>query len=88
MNTMEAPSGKPVKVLAVFEAGKPPRPCKYKITDRSGNEETIYIHKILWVDTRASLFVSYMCETYYGSTMRRYELRYWKQDFKWELYVK
>ena len=77
---MEVPRGIPVKVLAVFEEGKPPMPCKYKIADRSGNIETVSIHKILWVDTRATLFVAYRCETYYESTMRRYELRYWKVE--------
>ena len=85
---MEAPRGIPVKVLAVFEEGKPPMPCKYKIADRSGNVETVPIHKILWVDTREILFVTYRCETYYESTMRRYELRYWKQDFKRKLFAK
>ncbi len=85
---MESPRGIPVKVLAVFEEGKPSMPCKYKITDRRGNIETVPIHKILWVDARAILFVAYRCETYYESTMRRYELRYWKQDFKWELFAK
>ena len=37
---------KPTKVLAVFEEGKPPVPCKYKIKDRYGQEETVVIHKI------------------------------------------
>ena len=84
---MKALRGTPVKVLAVFEVGKPPTPCRYKIIDRSGNEESIPVHKILWVDTRATLFVAYRCETYYESTMRRYELRYWKENFKWELFA-
>ena len=79
--------GTPVIVLAVFEVGKPPMPCKYKFTDRCGAEETIPIHKILWVDDRAVLFVAYRCETYYESTTRRYELRYWKENFKWELFA-
>ena len=85
---MEAPRGKTVKVLAVFEEGKPPMPCRYKITDISGNVETIPIHRIISVDAGAIFFVSYDCETYYDSLVRRYSLRYWKQDFKWELFAK
>ena len=48
---------KPTKVLAVFEEGKPPVPCKYKIKDRYGQEETVVIHKITSVDANPILFV-------------------------------
>lgn len=63
----------PIKVLAVFEKGTPPVPCKYKIT---------------WVDRRATSFVDYHCESYYDSIVRRYKLRYWKDSFRWELIAK
>ena len=79
---------RPTKVLAVFEEGKPPVPCKYKIKDRYGQEETVAIHKITSMDANAVLFASYECETYYGDVVQRYELRYWKQEFCWELFAK
>ena len=79
---------KPTKVLAVFEEGRPPMPCRYKIKDERNEEQTVVIHKITSVDARAILFASYECETYYGDIVKRYELRYWKQEFRWELFVK
>lgn len=79
---------KPTKVLAVFEEGKTPVPCKYKIKDRYGQEETVVIHKITSIDANPILFASYECETYYGDFVRRYELRYWKQELRWELFAK
>ena len=79
---------RPMKVLAVFENGKPPMPCKYKIKDENGIEETVSIHKITSVDSTALSFVAYECETYYENAVKRYDLIYWKQELKWELFVK
>ena len=76
----------PVKVLAVFENGKPPMPCKYKIKDRFGEVETVPIHRILSMDMALS-FVSYECETYYESRTRKYKLTFWRETFRWELVV-
>ncbi|MDD6043442.1 MAG: hypothetical protein PUB87_06795 [Eubacteriaceae bacterium] len=75
----------PIKVLAVFEKGNPPVPCKYKVVDNRGEVETIAINKITWIDRRAIPFVDYHCETYYENYVQRYQLRYWKDSFRWEL---
>ena len=78
----------PIKVLAVFEKGTPPVPCKYKVINRYGEVEIVSINKITWVDRRATSFVDYHCESYYDSIVRRYQLRYWKDSFRWELIAK
>lgn len=85
---MIAQSSGPTKVLAVFEQGKPPVPCKYKITDGRGNEHTISIDKVTRIDQRASTFVAYQCESYYEDIAKRYELRFWRDSYKWELILK
>lgn len=71
----------------VFEKGRPPTPCRYKIFDERGNEETVSIHRITWVDQRATQFVVYHCKSYYENITKRYELVYWIERFNWELFM-
>lgn len=76
-----------IKVLAVFEKKNPPLPCKFKITDSQGEEHTINVDKITRIDTRRMQFVDYYCETYFDSISRRFLLKYWKESYKWNLFV-
>ena len=76
-----------IKVLAVFEKSNPPMPCKFKLVDTQGEEHTINIDKITRIDTVRLQFVDYYCETYFNNVARRYLLKYWKESFKWNLFV-
>ena len=78
---------KELKVLAVFEKGNPPLPCKFKITDTQGEEHTINVDKITRIDDRRIQFVSYHCESYSDNLSKRYLLQYWKDNYKWSLFV-
>ena len=78
---------KSIKVLAVFEPGKPPRPYKFKVKEDFRNEEhEVYIDEVTNVDTRSLQFILFHCVSHYESTSKRYILQLMRKDLSWKLY--
>ena len=74
--------GTPVKVLAVFEPDKAPRPYKMKYED-----QPIVVDKIISIDDAYS-FIAFECISFNEVGSDRFELIYVKEACQWQVKIK
>lgn len=78
----------PVDVIAVFHREGYPTPYKMRYEDRAGNQLTMKIDSVCGVDEEFSFGQKqylYTCQSTVGDWTRKFELRYFLRDAKWEL---
>ncbi|MFA5638022.1 MAG: hypothetical protein WCY49_00905 [Anaerovoracaceae bacterium] len=79
----------PIDALVFFHKGKIPTPYKFKYVTVPGERETVYVDKILEVDEQKIAGIRsfvYKCQSIIGEEIKRYELKYIIEEYRWELY--
>lgn len=80
---------KPIDTIVVFSKGnKPPRPWKFKL-EEGGEDLTVKVDRI--IDIREETIagrpsIIYECQSFFGDSEKRYELKFIIKDIRWELY--
>lgn len=79
---------KPIRVIACFFPGKYPIPYKFKIEEEQERIE-VRVEKILLIEKQMLAGIEsivYTCQSQIHNQNKRYDLKYIKQDCRWELY--
>ena len=79
----------PVDVVAVFYRDERPEPCRFRFVASDENVCTVRVDMILAVEesrTLKSRIILYRCQSSVYGRERIYELRYFVDAARWELY--
>ena len=80
---------KEIKMIALFEKNGKTQPIRFKITDDSGEEQTIKVDKInteIEAKRAGIATIIYCCQSEINGINRQYEIKYRINEHKWELY--
>ncbi|MGI6211302.1 MAG: hypothetical protein ACOYJJ_01830 [Anaerovoracaceae bacterium] len=80
---------RPVDMIAVFYEGKRPMPWRFRYLDPGGELVTVQVDRVISTEDRRIAGIStynYCCQSRIRSEERRYELKYFLKDARWELY--
>lgn len=80
---------KPIRVIACFFPGKYPIPYKFKMEEAAQERIEVRVEKILLVEEQMLAGIEsivYTCQSQIHNQNKRYDLKYIKQDCRWELY--
>ena len=80
---------RPVDAIVVFKGSGKPLPYKFRYTDASGSSREVYVQKILTASQEKQAGVPvfvYDCQSNIDGWERRYQLKYFIPECRWELY--
>ncbi|MEE0515714.1 MAG: hypothetical protein UC961_08690 [Emergencia sp.] len=80
---------KPVDAVAVFTAGEPPRPCKFRFYQASGERIEVEVGRIHSIERSRLAGIDalvYTCQSAVGCKEKLYQLKYIIGEYRWELY--
>lgn len=80
---------RPIDAIVVFQQGTHPVPHKFKFRDTDGTIKYVRVEQIFQSKTGSSgnmENILYVCQSHIDGQVRRYELKYFLKDARWELY--
>lgn len=80
---------KPIDAIVVFRGKNKPLPYKFRYTESDGQSRDIIVDRIILVDEQrfgANRSIVYDCQSLIDDYERRYQLKYFVNDCRWELY--
>jgi len=80
---------KPIDAIVIFRSKGHPVPYKFKYKDDLGEDKEIYVGRIIFVDERrlaGTDMLVYECQSKVDDFEKRYQLKYYIPNCKWELY--
>ena len=80
---------KPVDMIAVFYQGRHPVPHKFKYLETDGSMKYIHVERILASEVRKAgnaEAILYQCQSRMEGEVKRYELKFFLKEARWELY--
>lgn len=80
---------KPVDAIAVFTAGEPPRPYKFRFYQDSGERTEVTVGSIYSIERSRLAGIDalvYTCQSEVGCKEKLYQLKYITGEYRWELY--
>ena len=78
----------PINASVVFNQGAAPRPSKFRYVERDGSMQDVTVDQVLYVEEKNRLsnpIFIYHCQSTIRGMNRRYELKYFLRDARWEL---
>lgn len=79
----------PVNAIVVFNTGDKPRPHKFRYVERDGSLQEVKVDQVLYVEERNKLsnpILIYHCQSDIRNICRRYELKFFLKESRWELH--
>lgn len=80
---------RPIDTIVVFKGSGKPLPYKFRYTDAEGISREVYVKKILTASEERFAGIPvflYDCQSDIGGVERRYQLKYFIPECRWELY--
>ena len=80
---------RPIDAIVVFQQGTHPVPHKFKFRDKDGTVKYVRVEQIFESRTGSSGStenILYVCQSHIDGQLRRYELKYFLKEARWELY--
>lgn len=80
---------RPIDAIVVFRGSGKPLPYKFRYTEPDGSEREIFIQHILMASEERFAGIPvyvYDCQSEIGGEERRYQLKYFIPECRWELY--
>lgn len=80
---------RPVDMIAVFYQGRHPVPHKFKYLSPDGSMKYIHVERIFASEVRKngnSEIILYQCQSRIEGEAKRYELKFFLKEARWELY--
>ena len=80
---------KPIDAIVVFKGKERPLPYRFKFRDDAGEKREITVGKILVVEDHQLGGIKslvYDCQSCIDDSERRYQLKYFVNECRWELY--
>ena len=80
---------KEIDVICICNKGKPPKPCRFKLSYSDGTVRTIEVDNIVLTEKflpGGSTYYLYHCASEVNGSIVEYELKYFVRDIKWQLY--
>ena len=80
---------RPIDAIVVFKGSEKPLPYKFRYTDKDGNSMDVRVGRILIAEKQKiagrNMFL-YDCQSDIEGMQRRYQIKYYVDDQRWELY--
>ena len=80
---------KPIDAIVVFKGSGKPLPYKFRYTDTEGISREVYVKRILTADEEKFAGIPvyvYDCQSDIGGAEKRYQLKYFIPECRWELF--
>ena len=80
---------RPIDAIVVFKGSGKPLPYKFRYTEPDGTNREVYIKRILTASEERFAGVPvyvYDCQSDIGGAERRYQLKYFIPECRWELF--
>ena len=80
---------KPIDAIVVFKGNGKPLPYKFRYTDTEGISREVYIKRILTAAEEKFAGIPvyvYDCQSDIGGAEKRYQLKYFIPECRWELF--
>ncbi|MBO5517059.1 MAG: hypothetical protein J6A42_03115 [Firmicutes bacterium] len=80
---------KPIDAIVVFKGSGKPLPYKFRYTDTEGISREVYVKRILTAAEEKFAGIPvyvYDCQSEIGGAERRYQLKYFIPECRWELF--
>ena len=80
---------RPIDAIVVFKGSGKPLPYKFRYTDANGCSREVYVQKILTADKEKFAGIPvyvYDCQSEFDGCEKRYQLKYYIPECRWELY--
>ncbi len=80
---------RPIDAIVVFKGSGKPLPYKFRYTDADGSPREVYVGRLLTAEKERSSGVPvyvYDCQSEIQGEERRYQLKYFIPECRWELY--
>ena len=78
----------PINAIVVFNHGDRPQPREFRYVERDGSMQDVKVDQVLYVEEKNRLsnpIFIYHCQSTIRGMNRRYELKYFLRDARWEL---
>ena len=80
---------KPIDAIVVFKGNGKPLPYKFRYTDTEGISREVYVKRILTAAEEKFAGIPvyvYDCQSDIGGAEKRYQLKYFIPECRWELF--
>ena len=80
---------KPIDAIVVFKGSGKPLPYKFRYTDTEGISREVYVKRILTAAEEKFAGIPvyvYACQSDIGGAEKRYQLKYFIPECRWELF--
>ena len=80
---------KPIDAIVVFKGSGKPLPYKFRYTDTEGVSREVYVKRILTAAEEKFAGIPvyvYDCQSDIGGAEKRYQLKYFIPECRWELF--
>ena len=80
---------RPIDAIVVFKGSGKPLPYKFRYTESDGTSREVYVGKILTAKEERFAGIPvyvYDCQSEVKGSERRYQLKYFIPECRWELY--
>ncbi|MBQ2084581.1 MAG: hypothetical protein II469_05490 [Firmicutes bacterium] len=80
---------KPIDAIVVFKGSGKPLPYKFRYTDTEGISREVYVKRILTAAEEKFAGIPvyvYDCQSDIGGAEKRYQLKYFIPECRWELF--